>query len=46
LWNRAVVEVHRFTNAFGERIGLVLKIMTGPFADIEPIESARWVIYI
>jgi hypothetical protein len=36
-----LVEVRRFTNAFGERIGLVFKITTGPFADIELMESAR-----
>ena len=41
-----MVEVRRFTNALGERIGLVLKIITGSFANIELIESARLVVYI
>jgi hypothetical protein len=41
-----VVVVRRFTNALGERIGLMFKITAGSFADIELIESARRVIYV
>lgn len=36
----ALVDVRRFTNAFGERVGLVFAIDGGPYHDIELMESA------
>ena len=35
-----LVDVRRFTNAFGERMGLSFRILTGPFQGAEIMESA------
>ena len=35
-----LVEVRRFSNVFGERVGLVFKIASGPHLGIELMEAA------
>lgn len=40
LYEAALVAVRRFTNAFGERAGLVFEVVGGPHAGTELMESA------
>jgi hypothetical protein len=40
IYDAALIEIRRFTNAFGERAGLVFGIRGGPHAGIELMESA------
>jgi hypothetical protein len=35
-----LVDVRRFSNVFGERLGLVFKIASGPYLGIELMEAA------
>lgn len=35
-----MVDVRRFSNVFGERVGLVFKIATGPHVGVELMEAA------
>lgn len=35
-----LVEVRRFSNAFGERVGLVFRIASGPHEGVELMEAA------
>lgn len=36
-----LIDVRKFGNVFGDRVGLVLRISTGPYAGQEIMEAAR-----
>lgn len=40
IYEADLVEVRRFSNVFGERVGLVFKIASGPHLGIELMEAA------